>query len=383
VRRAALVFVAACGAATATTPVAEPTSPAPRSAPEPAVDVISKLATNVHGRVELDGKPVTYFGIAYVESFARALPFHVPLVFRSADGTFAASMPWGHWDLIIVAPGAARHVIAGVDVGEKLDLGTISLGHGNTLTGVVRDETGQPVPDARVAFISDKRFTEFARRPNELERLLHGNLSTRTDANGHYTIRGTTRELLRTGDVPSLVAHASARRSFPVHAPAADANVDLQVVRTGTIDVTVTGSMPKLVVARAHGVDVFAEPAGGEWRFEQLPAGTYDVSAYSSGMRTWAHQPVAVQPDAATTVALALPAAAPVEVTITSTKAACSEIQLRDVREHDVAVARCASGVATFPKLAPGAYLACIDKHECHAIAVDETPAQQKFTLVP
>ena len=87
--------------------------------------------------------------------------------------------------------------------------------------------------------------------------------------------------------------------------------------------------------------------------------------------------------DAVASLALTLPASAPVEVAITSTKAACSEIQRRDARNNEVGIAHCNAGVATFPRLEPGTYLVCIDKHECHAIAVDDTPAQQKFTLVP
>jgi hypothetical protein len=377
VRRAALVLVAACGAA----PPAP--APAPPSAnPAPATDVIDRLiGANVVGRVELDGAPVTYFGITWVSNVAHETTRGRPIAIHSKDGTFATALPWGHWDLIIAAPGAARQVIAGVDVDAKLDLGTVSLRHGHTLTGVVRDETGQPVPDARVELITDKFLAERP-RPDALDNLLHGNISTRTDANGRYTIRGASRELLAPSRIPSLVADASDRRSFPVHAPDADANVDLQVARPGTIDVSVTGSNPMLVTAEARGAQVFADPVGANWRFEHIPAGTYDVTAYSAGMHARAHQTVTVHPDAVASLALMLPPSAPVEVAITATKAACSEIQLRDARNNEVRIAHCNAGVATFPRLAPGTYLACIDKRECHAIAVDDTPAQQKFTLV-
>jgi hypothetical protein len=137
-----------------------------------------------------------------------------------------------------------------------------------------------------------------------------------------------------------------------------------------------------LVTAEARGAKVFADPVGANWRFEHIPAGTYDVTAYSAGMHARAHQTVTVHPDAVASLALTLPASAPVEVAITTTKAACSEIQLRDARNNEVRIAHCNAGVATFPRLEPGTYLACIDKHDCHAIAVDDTPAQQKFTLV-
>ena len=372
------MLVAACGAA----PPA-PTPPPPSANPAPATDVIDRLTSNnVRGRVELDGAPVTYFGLTWVSNFAHETTRARPIAIHTQDGTFATYLPWGHWDLIIAAPGAARQVIAGVDVDAKLDLGTISLRHGHTLTGVVRDETGQPVPDARVDFITDEFLAERP-RPDALENLLHGNISTRTDAKGRYTITGTSRELLEPSHVPSLVADASDRRSFPVPAPDADANVDLQVARPGTIDVSVTGSNPVLVTAEARGAELFADPVGADWRFEHIPAGTYDVSAYSAGMRARAHQTVTLHPDAVASLALTLPASAPVEVAITSTKASCSEIQLRDARNNEVGIVHCNAGVAMFPRLEPGTYLACIDKHECHAIAVDDTPAQQKFTLVP
>lgn len=355
-RLAGLLALAACGAA-----------PVPTVARSPAP------AGNVHGTVMLDGTPVTYFGVAYTNNFAFAGSPPALSAIRSDDGSFAAAIPDGHWDLIIAAPGAARRVIPGVDVAGSLDLGTVALGHGHTITGTVRDETGAPVANARVDFIAQPTFEYH----DALSSLALGNVSTIADASGQYTLRGASRVLLGLGTM-TIEAHANDRASLRSPVADADARIDLSVAPVGHLVVNLSGAGALAVTARAHHAFVMAPVVEGKARLE-LPADTYEIEAFRSHVST-ASTNATVRAGATENVTLTVPRLPPVAVELTW-PSPCTEIHLRYIVGEEVARARCADRVAAFPTVEPGDYLACEDRWSCRAISVDTSPAQQKLDV--
>ena len=361
-RRAALLLVAACGGA-----------PSSGVTPSVATAAAPKTTGNVHGRVLLDGMPVTYFGVAYTNNVAFAgMPAKLT-AFRSDDGAFTAAIPDGHWDLIIAAPGAARRVIPDVDIAGALDLGTVALGHGHTLTGTVRDETGAPVANARVSFIAQSTYEEH----DALGSLALGNISTLTDASGRYTIRGASRVPLGFGTT-TIEAQAGDRASLQIPIVDADASVDLSVAPVGRLVVSVTAPGTFYVTARAHDAFVMAPVVQGKARLE-LPADTYEIEAFRSRVTT-ASITATVRAGATENITLAIPRLPPVAVELTW-QTPCTEIHLRYIVGEDVARAGCTDRVAAFPAIEPGDYLACVDQRSCRAISVDTSPAQQKLDL--
>jgi hypothetical protein len=366
VRQAALLLIAACGAA--------PSSRVESSVAKPTIAAAAPKPTrNVHGRVMLDGNPVTYVGVAYTKNLAFTDGPPTLTAIRSDDGTFAAAIPDGHWDLIIAAPGAARRVIPGVDIAGALDLGTVSLAHGHTLTGTVRDETGAPVANARVDFIANSTYW----KSDALGSLVVGNISTITDASGQYTIRGASR-VLSGHEAISIEAHTDDRASLPILIVDADANIDLSVAPIGLLVVSVTAPGTFYVTARAHGAFDMAPVVQGKARL-QLPAGTYEIEATRSRAST-ASMNATVRAGATETITLAVPRLPPVAVELIW-QTPCREMYLRYIVGEDVAHARCTDRVAAFPAVEHGDYLACVDRRSCRRVSVDASPAQQKIDL--
>jgi hypothetical protein len=206
-------------------------------------------------------------------------------------------------------------------------------------------------------------------------------VTTRTDKQGHYELRGVSRGALATHR-PELVARTDdGLASVPVEPPDADATQDLKVSATGTVVVTVTGGRPMMVVASAPHVRELAHAEDGEERFEHLPVGTYEITVLGWDRKSYAAQNVAVQANKVESITMALPVAPPVSVEITSTRRDCTEVQIRDFESNEVALAPCSKRTAAFPALAPGEYLACIDRTFCAPLFVEATPAQQKADI--
>lgn len=372
--RAALLVLAACAAAPpAPTPVA-PAPVAPASAHNAASPRTAVPPPNVKGRVLLDGAPIEYFGVAYTQDFSSpsmAPPFEI----RAADGRFGISIPPGTWDLIIVAPGAARHVLPGIDVRGVVDLGTIALDHGHTVTGYVLDADGAPVPNAWVEL---RNRSSVERNATPLQILANGNLSARTGKDGHYVLRGQKRGALEMGHAQLLAITTDGRASLPLTAPDADTSINLEVLPTATLIVSVTGGHPLGVTASVGSSRLIArEEADGQYHFDHLPQGTYQLGAVGSGV---ASQSITVHAGAVEAATLTLSGLPPVAVEVTS-KTECKAIQLRDLANVEVEIAPCNARVASFPKLYSGVYLACPDKRRCSPINVTAQPAQQQIEL--
>jgi len=324
----------------------------------------------VHGRVELDGKPVTYFGIAYTQSVAA--PFvNGAIGVRDPNGMFNVRIPPGHWDIVIAAPDAARREFLGIDVGASFDFGTLSLEHGHVVSGTVRDAAGAPLAGVSVAVGAIYGFDP----PGELDGLIRGVIATRTDEDGRYTLRGLSRTLIGRHNTTIGATASDGRATVPVRVdPGTDSQVDLTVVATGGIEVIVDGGRTRFVTAATRTGWLLAQNIDGVYRFEHVPEGTYTIAADGPAR---ASTTATVHAGAVETITLTLPALSPVAVDVFSTHGNCSVVELRSDDGSVVANTRCDGRHATFPSVAPGDYQACVDTLPCSWIDVDTRGPQQ------
>jgi hypothetical protein len=205
--------------------------------------------TFVVGRVLLDGQPVPYYGVTVARNFTSF--YQPPTPIRAADGRFRVAVPKPDtWDVVIAGPGFARTVLPGKAIGDgqTLDLGDISVGHGHTIRGAVRDDSGAPVANARVALVA----SPWPGASDDLAELAHGNIAAITDARGNYRIAGTAAIALDTGRRQITASTADQRWSLPAMVPDTDATVDFMVGPTGALDATVVGSVQASVFATAR-----------------------------------------------------------------------------------------------------------------------------------
>jgi len=107
--------------------------------------------------------------------------------FNRRDGTFFHELEEaGTWAVEISAPGYASYRTKALEIGEgeTRDLGTIRLGDGGTIRGVVRDARGQPVAYARINILNAKFQTNEEEPFTDLE----GGFELEDVSPGPYTV---------------------------------------------------------------------------------------------------------------------------------------------------------------------------------------------------
>lgn len=320
----------------------------------------------ITGRVVLDGKPVTYYGVSIDEdpddTYGRPTPV------RDPAGRFTQrDVAPGRFAVIIVGPGFARRVVEGVQVvsGRVTELGDIAVVRGESVRGRVVDPRGDGVAGATVRITSRRSLGVTG-----LRALMQGNFSAETDAGGGFEIIGQT-----ASDEERRIeaTHPAAGTSGIRVLAAGQAELELVVTPSGSIDGTVVYQRRGMHLVTASRVDDHdtrydAEiTAAGTFRFPQLPPGDYDVRML--GARAKPSVRATVTAGAATAVAFELPAH-PAELRV-HVAAGCSLVSLRTaVTDEVLRLESCTEGSVTFPELAPGPYQLCLELSECRPIDV-------------
>ena len=191
-RGLSIVLVLACGCARQQAP--KPAA-AFSSAPKQRTDSALIAETSISGRVILDGQPIRDFGLTITPNASfRFLGFWKPHAIHTEDGRFEISlgpMTSMHADVVIAGAGFARRVIPRVELTGHTTLGTIEVTRGHRFEGVVRNEHGRVVANARVTFDAFRPDPMHMPKPDdELTRLALGLISAMTDVHGRYVIEG-------------------------------------------------------------------------------------------------------------------------------------------------------------------------------------------------
>jgi hypothetical protein len=322
-----LLFASLVAGACGGRPVETPQEPAPR-AREPAKasgDTHGNSASvpdssAISGRVLLDGEPVREFAIALTIDAGFVGVYEPPRVFRSRDGRFKVPLgAKGPRDVVIVGRGFARQIILRSEIEERktTDLGDVVVSHGDTIQGVVRDEKGLPLPNARVAVLTTP--TMLSEEPkDEMRQLTIGNVLVTSDGRGTYFLEGVASNLRRDLGRPEVRAWTSDRASLPVQMPYGNATIDFNVAPAGSIEVTATGPSGSFVSVQPAGDSkTFLQPRRGDsgrgstTTFDQVPAGEYDVSLLSPKGQLIARQRISVAGGTVTAVTIGPPSTQP------------------------------------------------------------------------
>lgn len=167
-----------------------------------------------------------------------------------------------------------------VDAGATVDLGAISLGTGAIVRGTVSDHQGRRLGGARVV-VADRIFASVA-GSGVLDRVTHAR-SVQSNAWGEFVVRGVPSQ------ARALTAtHPTVGTSGPyrLRAGADEQVVDVVITPAGVLHGRVTSAGAAVagatVVAMLGGGAQVASTqtsSRGEYRFDQLSAGTYAVTA--------------------------------------------------------------------------------------------------------
>jgi hypothetical protein len=201
---------------------------------------------------------------------------------RDVDGRFTLGVNPGTWQLKLLGPGTGLHVKQKVCVkrGQVLDLGDIRVERGQCIAGHVRDANGTLVANARVRIGSG---IDLHQHEPDSKRWFEGEFETTTSELGAYVFDGIA---------PRGWAHAWPRLIAATHPfvgaslvqllPQEDCTLDFVLLGVGTIEGIVEG-----VAGRNRFVELLhaSEPAHarwmgtrGEFRFDDVPAGDYELS---------------------------------------------------------------------------------------------------------
>lgn len=344
----------------------------------------------IKGRVAFDdGTPAQVFVVS-LGGFRGGTPV------TAKDGAFELTdVPPRTYQVSIRGPDFEQTTVADVDVapGQTVDLGTITVRKGRSITGRVVTAQGAPVAGATVVLgktlFGSGSSTSIGGRfgPPGAQR----NKTTTTDDRGEFAIHGVPSYTL------NIVAeHDEAGRTAPVTIPGSRESVhglELVMQPTGALEGIVTiGGKPadgirvscqsQTVPGAIFGV---ATGADGRFRFDRLAPGSYMVSAMTGGnpMRGMGFhdgKSVTIASNQTTTVALEIGQgdvelvvnlrAKNGELRFAQVFAVQGEVRATTARELSIEIANRAGGFSSFgmsiggrpttiPDLSPGEYTVC------------------------
>ncbi len=353
-------------------------------APDRNVKLVLPDVSSITGRVMLDGKPMTYFGLIVTDHPEFSWQ-DSPLAVRSPEGRFThTGVAPGTWGVVVGGPGVARKVIEGVVVteGKVTDLGDITLDHGQRIRGRVTTKDGTAVAGATVAVGEGIAF----RAETPLKLSMQGNISTVTDATGTYQIAG----ILKTARKNEIVAtHPSLGSSGTRAVLPKETTIDLVIVPVGGIDGTVVGATERARLVNAQLVTgdktrfTAQVDSTGVFALDNLIPGDYDVKLFGApGRATPAPLRVTVVANKRTPATITIPANT---ITLAIHYAAdCQMVMLKppgETRER-LASAMCDDkGNAVIEGLEPGTYSVCATFESCVPVTIAPTPARQTVEI--
>jgi protocatechuate 3,4-dioxygenase beta subunit len=337
------------------------------------------------GRVVLDGKPVSHFGVSVTDT-PKARFFGRPVNTRAADGRFALrDFEPGTWTVVIQAEGTARTTIADVqlEAGRTTDLGDVALTRGQRITGRVRDGRGAPIAGATVRVGS--RVLRGQR--DAVDQAFAGIHEVTTDSSGAYRIEGVTAD----GRATIVAHHPQHGGALPQTIPSGDATIDFVLVDSGEIHGTIDGDARGLYSVSASHLATGAElrttvDRDGSFVFQHVPPGEYQVGSTIVLPGRVPPLPVTVRVVAGqqSRVRLAMPGPG-VTLTVKPVGGTCKVAVLSPpgdgpARKQMLSVQTC-DPTAEFQHVPPGEYRACLDNKRCHPITVAAEPKQQTVEI--
>lgn len=319
----------------------------------------------VTGRVVQDGFRVAEYGVTIAG-------LSIPV--RDGDGRFTVpDLPPGKYQLVLAGWAFARETMT-VEVGKaKLDLGTIQVEAGRTLSGRVVDAAGSVVAGATVIVYESRPFDLTA---PEVDFLFAGAQVATSSYDGTFRVLGLP------DDLTGLRALAFSGAETSAEHLVSGRFVELSIGRTGTLAGRVTN--PKrmqspVMIATPAGFDgkpVFAgvDPTG-RFRFD-LPAGVYNI-AFDDEIG--APLQATVVADEMRSVTLAAPTR---YATLWIAAEDCTYVRLLGARpgssdpDTEIGFQVCDDGRTSFAQLPIGPYRICVDTEEagtCKLVTVRRT----------
>ncbi len=316
----------------------------------------------ITGRVLLDGRPLTSYGVVITTDPDPRYTDPTPV--RDASGRFTRTdIGPGTWAVTIVGRDIAKKTITGVTLATgRVDLGDIAVERGRVIAGRVVDDRGQPIGDARVE-VAAGTFGD----DETLERLLRGEVFGRTAADGTFRLAGVP-----AGALELRASHPTYGSAVPVPIAAGASSAQLVLFSTGVLDGAIESysDLANEVVIRdaATGIEIAKSDLdrAGTFRFGRLPAGERIVVL--RGGEDLQTQHVTIRPGARSRVAFTLPKQ---PITLKLDHEGCTQATLRDATTRSpIASVKCEDGRGEIANVSPGRYLACADSGACKPIEV-------------
>jgi uncharacterized GH25 family protein len=247
------------------------------------VKIVLPEAATVTGRVLLDGKPVSYYGLIVTEHPEFSWQ-EEPRAIRSPEGRFTRQgIAPGTWGIVIAGPRFARKVITGIQLSEEKinDLGDIQVDHGQRVHGRVTDGNS-PVPGAIVIVAQGVAFED---EDNPLRQLSQAKITAVTADDGTYSIEGIAADQRGARSQNRIAAmHPDRGVSTERHLGASETVIDLVIKPAGGIDGAVSGVAQPAGIVRLERADDDSEAQldadvdrDGKFRFDHLSPGEYTV----------------------------------------------------------------------------------------------------------
>ncbi|NVB83238.1 MAG: hypothetical protein HOV81_33000, partial [Kofleriaceae bacterium] len=351
--------------------------------------------TTITGRVLLEHKPVTYFGVVVSDRGEQHWRGAFPVAFRAASGRFTQrGVPAGDRNIVIVGPGFARHILdVRIPEGKQLDLGDIEVERGQVISGRVTDASGAPVASATV--LVEQNAPILVGDPDPLMRALGGGAIAITDANGMYSMAGIAappEPPMEWREFNQISARHPERGTVPVRTLApTESNVDFVLAASGGIDGVVEGplgSLTYVVIQHDNSSDTkFGPLENRKFRFDNLPAGNYTLALARSNGDGFKVAPLSVTVVANQRITAVFKLPPSVTLAIHVPDGTCEIMMLvppgtspppTEPRSAS-GFAHCAGADAIIEGVLPGSYRACLPSGRCAPVTVAPSPARQTF----
>jgi hypothetical protein len=205
-----------------------------------------------------------------------------PTPFADPTGRFRVSSAGGKQNLHVSGPGFGAKLVPDIDVkpSGETDVGTITVEKGRTVSGIVLNSSGSPVPNAAV--VAGRRIASTGTKLSQAQEGMAVQEGT-SGADGTFVLSGF-------GDEPLVVAadHSDIGRSRAIPVPGGrdSVNVTLALLPTGSLSGKVMrqGAPVEQVIilaasqAASRSSAIASTGANGEYRFERLAPDQYLVS---------------------------------------------------------------------------------------------------------